>query len=30
MFMGALTSNVTADTDPDLGVYGADTIVWAK
>ena len=30
MFMGALTSNVTADTDPDLGLYGADTIVWAK
>jgi len=30
MFMGALTSNVTADTDPDLGVYGANTIVWAK
>lgn len=30
MFMGALDANVTAYTNPDLGVYGADTIVWAK
>ena len=26
-FMGALTSNVIADTEGDLDVYGADTIV---
>ena len=29
-FMGALTSNVIADTERDLDVYGANTIVWAK
>ena len=29
-FMGALTSNVIADTEGDLDVYGANTIVWAK
>ena len=29
-FMGALTSNVIADTERDLDVYGANTIVWTK
>jgi len=28
--MGALTSNVIADIERDLDVYGANTIVWAK